>query len=159
MPGVTYTTERVDDSHPILITKEALVTVSERASDTDPVTFKITSGHPLASRVDDHSPVLMSYLNTAPSVGNVKIAGVAEVGEVLTLTYDYHDLDSDGQGLTLIAWMRGPVPILGETGLTYTLVADDIGEMIAAVVTPVAATGTTPGADVVSNEIGPVVAA
>jgi hypothetical protein len=97
--------------------------------------------------------------NTAPTASNVAVSGTAQVGQVLTGTYTYADAEGDPEGTSTYRWLRGTTPISGATARTYTLVSADQGALIRFEVTPVAASGTSPGAAVASAAVGPVAAA
>jgi len=92
-------------------------------------------------------------LNSAPIASNVNITGTPNVGQLLTGTYDYSDVDGDTQGISTFKWYRDGVAIDQATGDTYTLVQADSGATIIFGVTPVAATGTTPGTEVLSGGV------
>jgi hypothetical protein len=97
-----------------------------------------------------------SQVNTVPMVSAVHLAGVPEVGQMLTGTYTYSDSDGDPEGASLYRWLRNGNAIVGATGSSYALVAADIGALISFEVTPVAQTGASPGTSVASAGIGPV---
>ncbi|MDQ6996203.1 MAG: choice-of-anchor Q domain-containing protein, partial [Mariprofundus sp.] len=92
----------------------------------------------------------MQVINSAPTASSVTISGTATVGNVLTGSYTYADVDGDAQGTSTFRWLRGVTAITGATATTYTLVAADSGQTIKFEVTPVAATGTSPGTAVAS---------
>src|SRR3990172_7670545 len=94
--------------------------------------------------------------NTAPTASNVNITGTAQVGQVLTGNYTYADADGDLEGPSTYRWLRNGAPISGATAQTYPLVAADQGTLIVFQVTPVAATGASPGVAVASPAVGPV---
>jgi hypothetical protein len=96
--------------------------------------------------------------NAVPSASNVQIAGTPIVGEQLTGTYAYSDGEGDPEGSSLYQWLRDGTPIPGGTTQSYTLAAEDEGALIVFEVTPVAATGASPGALAQSAALGPVVA-
>ena len=83
--------------------------------------------------------------NFPPVASNVLISGTAEVGQVLTGSYDYADAEGDLQGASTFRWLHtdGEVdtPIDGATDRTYTLVAADEGALIMFQFTPVAQSG------------------
>ena len=99
--------------------------------------------------------------NAPPTASNVLISGTAEVGQVLTASYDYADAENDPQGASTFRWLHtdGEVdtPIDGATDRTYTLVAADEGALIKFEVTPVAPSGTSPGLPATSDAVGPVI--
>ena len=104
-------------------------------------------------------PVQSTPTNSAPTATNVAIAGTPQVGQVLTGTYTYGDVDGDPEGTSTYRWLRDGAPINLANATTYTLVADDQGAMIGFEVTPVAASGASPGTAVQSSAVGPVAAA
>jgi hypothetical protein len=89
----------------------------------------------------------------------VTISGTAEVGKTLTGNYTYADADGDLEGTSTFRWLRNDVAISGATSKTYVLVGADQGTTIKFEVTPVAATGVSPGAPVQSGGVGPVLPA
>jgi hypothetical protein len=103
-------------------------------------------------------PVAAPTPNSAPTASNVTISGTAEVGQVLTGNYTYSDANGDVEGTSTYRWLRDEAEIGGATARSYTLVAADQGAMIVFEVTPVAATGASPGAPVQSAAVGPVAA-
>lgn len=102
---------------------------------------------------DDAGAAYVFILDTTtPVASGVSITGTAVVGEQLTGGYVYSDVDNDLEGSTTFRWLRDGVAIVGATGTSYTLVAADTGSTITFEVTPVAATGASPGAPAVSGE-------
>jgi len=98
-----------------------------------------------------------------PTATGVTISGNAEVGQLLTGSYTYNDLDGDLEGVSTFRWLRNGVPT-GAVGTQYTLVNADLGALIVFEVTPVALTSTPLPGELVgfpalSAAAGPVVAA
>jgi len=93
--------------------------------------------------------------NVAPTASNVTITGLARVGETLTGSYTYSDVDNDPQGTSTFRWLRGGTPITGATASTYVVVADDVNTLITFEVTPVASAGTLTGSPVTSAAVIP----
>jgi hypothetical protein len=91
--------------------------------------------------------------NAAPVASNVTISGTPNIGQELTGDYDYTDAESDAEGASTFRWLRDGSAIAGATSETYTLVEADAGHVIRFEVTPVAATGTSPGAAVASDGV------
>jgi hypothetical protein len=91
--------------------------------------------------------------NSVPVASSVSISGTPDVGSALTGTYTYSDADSDLEGTSTYRWLLDGSPIAGETGTTYTVAATDSGHNITFEVTPVAATGTSPGAAATSPAV------
>ncbi len=94
--------------------------------------------------------------NGVPIATNVSISGATEVGEILTGNYSYNDADNDPEGTSTYRWLRDGTPISGATFQTYTLELADLGTNIIFEVTPVAATGASPGSAVQSPSVGPI---
>ena len=99
----------------------------------------------------------ITVANSAPTASGVSITddngGSAVVGDSLTGTYSYADVDGDAQGTSTFKWLRGVTPILGAINSTYTLVDADSGQPISFEVTPVAATGIAIGSPATSGGI------
>ncbi len=91
--------------------------------------------------------------NAAPMASSVNITGTAAVGQVLTGHYTYTDAENDVEGTSTFRWLRNGDAIIGATSSTYTLASEDAGQSITFEVTPVAATGTSPGTAVTSSGV------
>ncbi|MDX8391030.1 MAG: choice-of-anchor U domain-containing protein, partial [Mariprofundaceae bacterium] len=91
-----------------------------------------------------------SILNNAPTASAVSASGTVTVGNTLTGSYTYNDVDGDSEGTSTFRWLRNNVAITSATSSTYMLVAADSGTTIKFEVTPVAATGTTTGTAITS---------
>jgi len=102
--------------------------------------------------------------NNPPVATNVTQTGTTEVGQALTGSYTYSDNESDPEGASTFAWYRADdgtgtneAAISGATAQTYTLQAADETKHIGFAVTPVAATGASPGVEVITTIFaGPV---
>lgn len=99
----------------------------------------------------------LSATNSAPTASSVSVSGSPVVGATLTGSYTYNDADGDAEGVSTFRWLRDDVAISGATSGTYVLDAADLGATIKFEVTPVAATGESPGSPVASSGVGPVV--
>jgi hypothetical protein len=122
------------------------------------ITFVVTpiaSTGTLVGSPSISSPLAAS--NSAPTASAVSITddngGSVVVGDSLTGHYTYFDIDGDAEGISTFRWLRNGVAIPGATSSTYTLVAADSGAPITFEVTPVAATGTTPGNPATSSGV------
>ena len=97
---------------------------------------------------------------SGPFADFVEITGTAEVGETLTGSYQYSDPNDIPEDGSTYQWYRldsefdPPVPIDGETSITYTLVAADEGKLIVFEVTP--SNGTDTGMPTPSDPVGPI---
>jgi hypothetical protein len=99
----------------------------------------------------------ITVTNSAPLATAVSITdnngGDALVGDSLSGSYSYSDIDNDTEGASTYRWLRDGAAIPGATAQNYTLVTADSGASISFEVTPVAVSGTTPGAAVSSSTI------
>ncbi|MBL1277087.1 MAG: FG-GAP repeat protein [Ectothiorhodospiraceae bacterium] len=95
--------------------------------------------------------------NFPPSASNVSIiddnAGSIVIGDSLTGSYTFVDVNSDPEGVSTYRWLRNGAAIGGATALTYTLMAADGGQIITFEVTPVATTGASNSTAVVSSGV------
>jgi hypothetical protein len=101
--------------------------------------------------------------NAVPVASSVNITGTPNIGQLLTGTYTYTDVDSDLEGTSTFQWYRADnasglnsAAISGATSNTYTLQVADDGKYIRFGVVPVAETGTSPGQEAFSSWKGPV---
>jgi hypothetical protein len=90
--------------------------------------------------------------NLAPAVLDASITGNAIVGQTLTGTYTFADTENDAEGTSTFRWLRDGTTPVG-TNLTYAPALVDAGHSMTFEVTPVAATGASPGAAVTSAEV------
>eukprot|EP00903_Cladosiphon_okamuranus_P004406 g4404.t1 len=99
----------------------------------------------------------VSVSNSAPFASNVTISddngGSTVVGDSLSGSYDFSDIDGDTEGTSTFRWLRDGAAIPGATSSSYTLVAADSGAEISFEVTPVAATGEAIGIAQVSSAL------
>ncbi|WP_175545895.1 hypothetical protein, partial [Moritella viscosa] len=87
--------------------------------------------------------VTLGKAGDAPVASNINIDKLSPtVGELLTGTYDFTDIDGDLEGISTFKWYANNTEILGATGLTYTLLNTEEGKTITFSVMPVASTGT-----------------
>lgn len=91
------------------------------------------------------------FAASVPIASSVAISGRADVGQTLTGTYTYNDVDGDIQGATTFRWLRAATSagtyraISGATTSTYTITASDLNQFIKFEVTPVATVSPTTG--------------
>jgi len=83
--------------------------------------------------------------NLPPTASGVTITGNPSLGSLLTGSFVYSDAENDAQGTHTYQWLRDGAPISGAIGTSYTVTVDDIETALRFVVTPVAATGASPG--------------
>ncbi len=101
--------------------------------------------------------------NQPPVATNVVITGSPEIGNTVTGTYTYFDLEGDPEGDSQYAWYRaddasgsGETLLEGENEAEYTITQEDAQKFLSFEVTPVAQSGTSPGETVRSSwvEVG-----
>ncbi|MBP7806551.1 hypothetical protein KA057_02620, partial [Candidatus Gracilibacteria bacterium] len=97
--------------------------------------------------------------STAPSASGVSISGTAQVGQSLTGSYTYADVNNDVESGSTFRWLRDGVVIAGATSTTYTLVVADQGHVISFEVTPRTTVAPTTGSVAVSVATSAIVAA
>ncbi len=118
----------------------------------NPITFEVT---PVATVAPTTGTAVTSSATAnvagAPTASAVSISGTAQVGQTLTGSYTYADVNGDPQGASIFRWLRNGVAIAGATASSYTLVAADQGTTITFEVTPVATVAPTTGAAVISG--------
>lgn len=80
------------------------------------------------------------------------------------VNWTYFDADGDAQGTHLYQWYRADIStglnraaISGATADTYTMAVADVGKYLDVEITPVATSGTSPGAAGTSAVVGPIV--
>src|SRR5439155_266530 len=117
------------------------------------ITFEVT---PVAATGASPGAAVQSapvtIVNSAPVASAVSISGTPKVGQTLTGNYTYSDADGDAQGVSTYRWLRNGTSVVG-TSSTYLVVLADLGNTITFEVTPVAATGASPGAAVQSAPV------
>ena len=94
--------------------------------------------------------------NTAPLAKDVTLSASeppAHIGTVLNASYRYVDTDGDSESGTLKVWLRNGKPIAGADQDNYTATLADSGKKLQFRVTPAAASGESPGAAVLSEEL------
>ncbi len=85
-----------------------------------------------------HGPIDSQPYATGVNIDNLS----PEVGNVLTGSYIFNDIDGDGEATPELRWLRdGTEVIQGATSDTYEITYDDIGYTIVFEVTPVASEG------------------
>ncbi|PCJ55377.1 MAG: hypothetical protein COA79_20855 [Planctomycetota bacterium] len=109
------------------------------------------TGHPTAS----DSVKIGDTINKPPTASGISIVddngGNIEVGDNLTGSYTYSDIENDLEGTTLFRWLSDGIAISGATSSTYLLVSADSGKDITFEVTPIGLTGGLAGSSVISS--------
>lgn len=96
---------------------------------------------------------------TAPTANPVAILGIPQVGQTLTGSYVYADVNNDLEGVSAFRWLSAGAPIPGATALTYQLAVADQGKTITFEVTPVSTVAPLVGAPTLSSPTAAIVAA
>ncbi|WEK54740.1 MAG: S-layer homology domain-containing protein [Candidatus Cohnella colombiensis] len=134
------------------------------------ISFEVT---PIANKapttgvaVESSRTLAVIPAEAAPVASNVTVTGTAQVGETLTGSYTYSDVNGDAQGTSTFKWYRADdaagtnkTAIAGATGTTYTLAVADLGKHISFEVTPVANKAPTTGVAVESGRTSAVIPA
>src|SRR5206468_2131356 len=118
---------------------------------THTLTFEVT---PVAATGASPGTAVVSAgvrtVDRRPGADVGAITGTPKVGQLLTGHYTYNDVDGDLEGTSTFRWLRDGVAIGGATASTYTVGLADLTHTLTFEVTPVAATGASPGTAVVS---------
>ena len=123
-------------THNYYSTRTAMLTATDSQSATDTDSQTITIG-----------------TNQAPVASNVAISPTSPAtSNELTCNYDYSDSESDAEGSTTFIWFKNEEPT-GNTSKTLASSQTGSGDVWKCQVTPVAAAGTSPGADVNSGTV------
>ncbi len=123
----------------------------------------ITFGCPAASTCGsvfvDWDISSVGEVNLPPTASSVAYTGTPADGQQLSGTYAYGDLDGDLEEGSTFRWVRNNVNtgVVGGSGVgtaqSYTVATADRNNYLYFCVTPVAATGTSPGSEVCSSAI------
>ena len=116
---------------------------------TSPVSYLVTAEDSTTATYTVTVTVAPALDQAAPTATNVIIAGTAQMGQTLTGSYTYSDVNGDLEGISTFKWYRsndaggtGKTAIAGAIAIIYTLVGADTDKFISFEVTPVALTGT-----------------
>ena len=108
------------------------------------------------------SPFVGPVENSAPVASSVSVSGLLQAGQVLNGHYTYSDTENDLESGSTYKWYSSPTlggtyTATGETGVSRVIGLADQGKYYKFSVIPKAASGTTPGTEVVSTTgYGPV---
>ncbi|MHB9126662.1 MAG: DUF4214 domain-containing protein [Candidatus Humimicrobiaceae bacterium] len=124
---------------------------------------------------NDSSAVLGTFLISvtappppaaAPTASAVTITGTTQVGQTLTGSYTYYDINGDSEGTSTFRWLASDTAdgtytaITGAIAKTFLLTSDQSGKFIMFEVTPAATTGTLlTGTSAISDATAVVLAA
>jgi VCBS repeat-containing protein len=105
------------------------------ANGTDTFTFKVSDGH--ADSVTVSFEITINAVNDVPTFTHVSIIGKLMVGETLTGSYTFTDVENDPEGATEYQWYRGTksdgsdkVIIAGANTKTYNVLDADVGHYL-----------------------------
>ena len=99
----------------------------------------------------------VSSTPTAPTATSVSISGSASLGEIITGTYTYNDVNGNAEATSTYRWLRADSAggtysaISGATSINYTVTSDDLTKYLKFEVTPVSNTSPTTGIPVLSS--------
>ena len=122
-------------------------------SGTDTFTYSVCLPAPNAALCDSAVATITVGPQAIPVAAAVSIAGTPSVGQLLTGSYSYSDVNADLEGISGFRWVRSATnSVAGGTNVgnasSYTTVAADGGSFLFYCVTPVAVTGLSPGLEV-----------
>lgn len=107
--------------------------------------------------------VSFTTANKAPEATNISITGDVQANVQVTVAYSYSDAENDTESGTVFKWYlandatgTGKSVIAGASSSTYKIQAADEGKFIGVGVTPMAASGTAAGTEVMSAFVGPI---
>ncbi len=127
-------------------------------------TFTVTATNAAGTgAVSSASNSVTPQAQVAPTATVQPITGTLQVGATLTGHYTYSDVNGDLEGTSTYKWYRSDnaaglnkTAIGGAISITYVLQNAETGKYISFEVTPVAATGISPGTAVESALVGAV---
>jgi len=122
------------------------------------IQVKVTPVALTGALVGEHSISEIIFIeNSAPKIQQLSLIDVngneAFVGDVLTVSYQYLDIEEDVEGATKVRWMRDAEIIAGASGLNYDLTSEDLNKKISVEVKPIALTGNAEGITVTANSV------
>ncbi|MGM8363812.1 MBG domain-containing protein, partial [Flavobacterium sp. ARAG 55.4] len=111
------------------------------------ITFKVSDNGNTGTGGDKTAEGIISInitpINDAPNATELAISGTLNVGQTLTATYSYNDVENDTESGSTFKWFRSDndtglnkVTIVNATSNTYTLIATDANKYISFEVTP-----------------------
>ncbi|MED3961543.1 tandem-95 repeat protein, partial [Niallia taxi] len=131
-------------------------TPSKDANGADSFTFKVNDGNSDSEKATVE--VTIKAVNDAPTASDVKMEGTARVGETLTGTYSYHDVENDAEEQSTFQWYSGDkedgsdkTKIDGATSNEYKITNADLKKYLFFEVKPAAATGEQSSESYLSN--------
>lgn len=122
-------------------------------SGTDTFTYRLCLPAPNASLCDDATVQIAVAAQVPPVASSVAIVGAPALGQPLTSSYVYTDANADLEATSAFRWVSSATNSVAAgttvgTGSGYSPTATDVGRFLFFCVTPVAASGASPGAEV-----------
>lgn len=121
------------------------------------ITFEVTPVALTGDLIGITQTADVTVQNAVPSLSNVTIVdetgGEIAVGDALSVSYTYLDVDGDAEGTSTYQWMRNDFAIAGAINSAYVLTDLDAAQEISVSVTPVSLTGNSPGLAVESDRV------
>jgi len=121
-------------------------TPNKDANGADTFTFKVNDGNSDSEAAS--VSVIIKAVNDAPTASDVKIEGNARIGETLTGTYNYNDVENEVEQQSTFQWYRAnnedgsdKTKIEGATAIDYKVTSDDLKKYLFFEVKPAAASG------------------
>ena len=117
---------------------------------------KATNGNGTSDPSSTANATPVSATPTAPVASSVSISGSAALGELLTGTYTFSDVNANTEATSTYRWLRADTSdgsytaISGATSISYTITSDDLNKYLKFEVTPVANTSPTTGSPALS---------
>ena len=166
LPNSTFTTITPPVNGGVVLNADGtyIYTPNNGYSGTDTFVYRVCLPAPNAAMCDDATVTITIANQAVPVASNVAITGTPTVGQPLTGSYTYSDVNADLEGISTFRWVSSPTnSVVGGvnvgTARGYTTVAGDAGKFMFFCVTPVAVTGLSPGLEVCSPSVGVAAAA
>lgn len=127
------------------------------------ISFKVTpyDGIGIGESIESNLQGPIQIINNKPTVSNLDISGELKIGNTLTATYDYSDLENHQETGSIYQWYTSDdldrtnkTAIKDATNLTYVLTEAEQNKYISFMVTPY--DGNRFGNSVESNLLGPI---
>ena len=156
LPGSSYSVTALPTNGTLTLntaTGSYTYTPNAGYSGTDTFTYRVCLPAPNAALCDSAVATITVGPQAIPVAAAVSIAGTPSVGQLLTGSYSYSDVNADLEGISGFRWVRSATnSVAGGTNVgnasSYTTVAADGGSFLFYCVTPVAVTGLSPGLEV-----------
>ena len=156
LPGSSYSVTALPTNGTLTLntaTGSYTYTPNAGYSGTDTFTYSVCLPAPNAALCDSAVATITVGPQAIPVAAAVSIAGTPSVGQLLTGSYSYSDVNADLEGISGFRWVRSATnSVAGGTNVgnasSYTTVAADGGSFLFYCVTPVAVTGLSPGLEV-----------